>query len=132
VLDVIEKVLNGKRRLIDRGLVRSPSQGEGITDYGCRALPTRLSFRNTIIRPATARRWQVKQAEQPVAAQRVSVLAHLDTDGKISICSIPIAADTVPLLISLANSVRRTSPAFASQSRRRKAQPGGHPQISVG
>lgn len=57
---------------------------------------------------------EVKQTEQTVATHRVSVLAHLDTDGKISICSIPIAADTVPLLISLANSVRRTSPAFAT------------------
>jgi hypothetical protein len=47
VLDVIEKVLNGKRRLIDL----PPCRAHREKSYGCSAFPTRLSFRNTTISP---------------------------------------------------------------------------------
>ncbi len=77
--------------------------------------PVRLSFKKTSIsssqRIPFARLNRLNSPLPPLNR----VFTYFNANGKISICSIPIAAETVPLLISLEKSVRiapvRHSPA---------------------
>ncbi len=109
VLQIIDKVLDREAPFADKTRMRAHPGKTTTPAANCRRFSVSESKSSA---PAIVPHQQVKRLNSPLPpSSSASLLSSMPT--VISICSIPIAAETVPLLISLANRVKRTRPAFA-------------------